>query len=141
MVLKIPKDRIDEGTAPFNMAIATLKRLDEILVQITIATCDPSLTLRERQPIKISLVKQFFLSCVPLLSTEVIKKYKKRIQDLRPSIISIKIDNIRSEPRIIFNYNLENELDDILIDLQTELQKEGYFMPSKDDPKFSWKAD
>ena len=38
----------------------------------------------------------------------------------------------------VFDYDLDKNLDEILIELQISLNLEGYFMPSIKDAKYGW---
>jgi len=135
----------EETGAPFNMAIATLQRLSELLQEIKTISSDPEYPLEIRQSRKITLVKQFFIQATPLLPKEIIKECEKEILDLKPKIIKrVQQDGWLSSSaqtyyEAIFDFNLDRILDEILIKIQSNLQKEKYFMPSKTDPKFSWR--
>jgi len=131
-----------ETPAPFNMAIDTLQRLGEILREIKQVSTLVLQDAVQSQTMKLDLVKQFFLNAIPLLQKEVIEKYKGPILDLKPVVQKIPFDARKGErPRgiqIVHSDQLDNLLNNYLLELQSELQKNRYFMPSGKDPRFSW---
>lgn len=144
-------DLIDRTGAPFNMALATLEKVNNILKQIANVSVlfisddqgSSELSPGKAQHMKYRLVKQLFIQSVPLFDT---KKYEAFMHDILKDIRSIKLKygNRYQNNRIIgkfevFDQSVEDELDNITMDVQAELQKEGYFMPPKSDPRFSWK--
>lgn len=132
-------------SAPFNMAISTLMRIDEILKSITKVSSDPFMPTNVKQSMKVNLVKQLFNQSSPLLKEEVVKVYEKQIQDLKPYEADLVIGRSgivkKKEKRLLFSPELERELDKLCLEIQRELQKEKYFMPPKSDPRFGWKID
>tara|TARA_R100001530_G_scaffold135690_1_gene113553 strand:+ start:426 stop:854 length:429 start_codon:yes stop_codon:yes gene_type:complete len=131
-----------ETPAPFNMAIDTLQRLGEILREIKQVSTLVLEDAVKSQTMKLDLVKQFFLNAIPLLHEDVIEKYKDKIIDLKPAVQKIPFDARRGErPKgtmIVHSPMLDNLLNNYLLELQSELQKNRYFMPSSKDPRFSW---
>lgn len=127
MVYKETRD----GEAPFNMAIATLMRLDSILKQIRGVASNYVQDSFEKQKIYLDLVKQFFINSIPLLDEEDVKDNKDKILNLK---IKTKKEVKSGSQRVVYSYDkdLEKQLNDILIDLQTKLKK--YFMPKSKDP-------
>lgn len=119
--------------APFNMALDTLKRLSDILKDIRIFSSTLEIGKGERQEIKVSLVKQFFIQSTPLLEEDAIEKYKEQVLALKPTLKKI-LNRKGLVVEIISDYNseLETKLDNIVIELQLELQKKGHFMPEAD---------
>ena len=115
--------------APFNMAVATLMRLDSILQQIKVMTITIT-NEKERQKAYLNLVKQFFLNAIPLLDDNVIKDKKKKIMDLtmKQGLIA---KNGRQNRVISYSESLEKELDNIMIELQQNLRR--FFMPTGKD--------
>ena len=91
---------------------------------------------------KLDLVKQFFLNAIPLLNEDVIESYKDKIIGLKPMVHKIPFDARRGEKpkgmQIVHSPQLDNLLNNYLLELQLELQKNRYFMPSSKDPRFSW---
>lgn len=130
-------------SAPFNMAIATLMRLSGILEKITLVGIDPMLNENLKQQTKVYLVKQFFVQASPLLTVEVVTKYEKIFNSIRPNerMVATTRSGIikKKEVKSLFDWDLEEKLDKFLLDIQTELQNEKYFMPPKNDPRFGWK--
>lgn len=122
-----------EISAPFNMAINTLERLGEILREIKQVSFFQT---GESQRTKVFLVKQFFYQAVPLLKDNIVSQYQRKILDLTPKEVKVvkKYTNelIKSKP--VWDSALENQLDEIIIEIQQELQKEKYFMPPRKDP-------
>lgn len=119
--------------AAFNMAIATLERLDTILQQIRTIDSNMSLPIIFRQSTKIKLLKQFFINASPLLDEKVVKQYKEEILNLQ---IDSKIGIKSGAHKVSEFYSPEKEkrVDTILIELQVSLRK--YFMPSKKQAMF-----
>jgi hypothetical protein len=130
-------------SAPFNMAIDTLMRLGRILDKVTLVGIDPMLTQNLKQQTKVYLVKQFFVQASPLLNPDVVVKYTPTFNSLRPNerMIATTRSGIikKKEVKSLFDWDLEEKLDKFLLDIQTELQNEKYFMPPKNDPRFGWK--
>ena len=75
--MRIPNENIIEGSAPFNMALATLERLSKILIKITEVSIFTEIPEYERQSKVLSLTKQFYINSAPLLKQEIVEKYKK----------------------------------------------------------------
>ena len=124
--------------APFNMAQDTLKRLSQTLDEIKQLAYKTDYDMETRQAVKIGLVRNFFVQSSPLLLEDFVKKYKLEILKLRPKIVRIIQNRTWNESKyvgqqIIYDEELEFRLDEILIELQIVLQKEGYFMPRAED--------
>ena len=120
-----------ETEAPFNMAIATLKRLDTILQQIRAMDFHFSQSSAEKQKSYISLVKQFYINAVPLLKEEDVEEYKKEILGLDVKLKHTIISGVQKQ-KYLYNVELEIRLNEILIELQQKLKK--FFMPKGKDP-------
>lgn len=136
------KKPFEEGSAPFNMALDTLRRLGTILENIKEINADISIPQAKAQEVKLNFIKSFYINATPLLNEKVIEKFKS-VLELRP-VEAIVLDSVTKRnkgKRKIFDYDLEVKLDKVLVDLQQALQKEKYFMPPKNDPRFSWKQD
>lgn len=128
--------------APFNMAIATLMRLDKILQNIRDLAESP-FSAEIRQEMHLYYVKQFYLNAVPLLPDKLPEKFKFLL-DLN-MVEKEKIENSgfttkkTGQKKLFYNPELELKLNKALQDIQIMLQQnERLFMPSKADPKFSW---
>jgi len=123
-----------ESKAPFNMAIATLMSLRNTLDRIRDIEGRIDYPPEERQRIKIELVKRFYVDSSPLINNEKIINSYKKILELQPvQIIGINNSNLKQTKRIIYSYELNQELDLYLLNLQVQLQKNKYFMPPSDD--------
>ena len=117
----------------FNMAVATLKRIDEILKDISeISTNIPDITYANY--IKYKKIKDLFLASVPLIEDgEKKEKLRKRIRSLSLLFRTIKNQQTNQITNICHK-NAEEILDYVIQDIQQSLQDaEGYFMPSKND--------
>jgi len=123
-----------EGKAPFNMAIATLMSLRFTLDRIRDIEGRIDYPAEERQRIKIELVKRFYVDSSPLINnSEVIESYKE-ILELRPvQVVGINRSNLQQRTKIIYSYELNQKLDQYLLKLQVQLQKNKYFMPPSED--------
>lgn len=124
-------ERDSEIDAPFNMALATLKRLDIILTDIKNLDCMYLHDTAEKQKAFITLVKQFFFNAIPLLSEEDIEKYQEEILKIelrKQSVVSGGVQSIR----YTYDKKVNNRFSEILIELQTTLKK--FFMPKGSDP-------
>ncbi len=129
--------------APFNMAIATLKRLDEILVEIKTASSMTVLDPVISQSIKINLVRQFFLNAIPLLEEKDIKRFRKTIFSLRETKRKKISNSAYGESKVgemvsVYDYRMDLYLDNILVEVQLALQKNRFFMPSSNNPRYGW---
>ena len=120
-----------EVDAPFNMAIATLRRLDAILIRIRILDDAYAFDSPEKQKSLIGLVKHFFINSTPLLKEEDVAAYKEKILpiDLKTSS---KIKSGVQSVIYIYDPELDIKLNGILIELQTKLKR--FFMPKGKDP-------
>jgi len=123
-----------ESKAPFNMAIATLMSLRNTLDHIRDIEGRIDYPAEERQRIKVELVKRFYVDSSPLINNpEVIESYSA-ILKLRPiEVMSINRSNQKERSKIIYSYELNQILDEYLLKLQVQLQKNKYFMPPSDD--------
>jgi hypothetical protein len=135
----------EEGiSAPFNMGVSTLMRLDNILRQITELSINDKIPPDLKQVMKIELVKQFYLDSVPLLKENIVRSYEWILEIKPKTVPHLRRDNSDTIKQIgvkpLFSPELDLKLNKVLCDLQIELQKEKYFMPSKRDPKFSWRS-
>lgn len=123
-----------ESKAPFNMAIATLMSLRNTLDRIRDVEGRIDYPDYERQRIKIELVKRFFVDSSPLINNDEVIKTFMPILSLRPmQVIGINIKNDKKRKIMIYSYELNQELDEHLLKLQVQLQKNKYFMPPSDD--------
>lgn len=126
----------DGLAAPFNMAIATLMRINEILQNITQVSAMPL------DPITISYTKykmlqQLYLAAVPLIENVATKKkIKEEIFKMKSEFFII---NHRGQKKRNCYDNTEERIDSIIETILEALQIDKYFMPPKNDPRYSWK--
>lgn len=131
-----------EGTV-FNMAFATLIRLDGILQEInqidSISSSDPIMA----QSLKSNKIRSFFIQSSVLLPEPDVQKLRNNyliLQGKKTTISKMEgLGSSKQEIRRIYSPEYELELDNLLLDLLLLLQKNKVFMPSKADPKFGWK--
>ena len=129
--------RSQESAAPFNMAIATLYSLRDILTKITTIYGDPLFPDEVKQKLKLDMVKRFYIDASPLLKEAVVKSFMD-ILSLEPTCVNLMSNasgNVKKtgNKKLIYDFQLEIKLDTYLIQLQMELQKEKYYMPPKAD--------
>jgi hypothetical protein len=118
-----------DSEAPFNMAVATLMRLDAILQQIkNVCIIYPPHSV-EKQRMHIELVKQFYMNSITLLEKTEDKDYEKLLNfEMKvKSIIRNKVQIVTE----IYSKEIEKELNRILIKLQIQTKK--YYMPKGKD--------
>lgn len=128
---------IDNTTAaPFNMAIATLMRLDEILKEsknLIYLIND----LGVRQETKIDLLRSFFLNSVPLLKPEEVDEFSwiLELETLkREELIKNAGQNKPSgKLKPFFDKEIELKINKAFVSIQQRLQEGHYFMPPKKD--------
>jgi len=127
-------DYSQDTKAPFNMAIATLMSLRNTLDRIRDVEGDQNIPPKERQRIKIELVKRFYVDSSPLIMKEAILKKYEHILGIRPAeVITVNKSNQKQKKIVIFSYELNEKLDRCLLNLQVELQKNKYYMPPTED--------
>lgn len=134
----------DERTgAPFNMAISTLLSLREILDRISKVYSNSDLSIEEKQMIIINLTKELFNLATPLLKQEFVEENQNKIAELKPKEVQVvkKYGGNSSGKSIVYDPTLDKELFLLRIKIQRELQKDGYFMPPKEDPRYGWRQD
>ena len=118
--------------AAFNAAIATLMRLDSILIDIKNNSIAENRPKGMKQHFKYRLVKAFYVQSVPLIKDQ---EDKDLIKKKLLAITLMYSQHIGWDKYTVSKYvdDIENELDDILILIQEALQKAGHFMPEKRD--------
>ena len=132
-------EKLQEGSAPFNMALATLERVNNILREITEISVGEYGGNIQCFYAKLKLVKQLFLASIPLIDNKEEKdKLQKEIFKLN-QMFGVKYDARSQKRRLTCYKEIDTELDYVIIKIQEVLQKEKYFMPPKNDPRFSWK--
>lgn len=123
-----------EGAA-FNSAVATLMRLDKTLTIIRDLILDKETQAGWKQYKKYQLTKSLYVQSVALIKNSNKKKeLKETIFKLKPYFKKI-FSNGNSINVPTFSWKVETQLDDILIEIQEALQKEGYFMPEKESTR------
>lgn len=127
----------NNSPAPFNSAIDTLMRLGKILDDMRSLVTNPILSNHQKQSMKVRLTKDYFIVASPLLKAEIKQKLKERCNNLMPNeknFVSTKGGIVqKSEVKSMFSWELEQKLDNFLVDVEDELQKDGYFMPPRKD--------
>ena len=144
MVLPPPKQEGDSqmGT-PFNMAVATLKRIDDLLVKMSAITTHPSLPLEEKQSLRLATLKELLLQSSVLIKGSFVEDNKKEMLDLREETVKVFVNGDMGAQkqfilRKIFSQELSNKIDGHLLNILTKLQENNVFMPSRADPKYGW---
>lgn len=129
----IEEFKLEESSAPFNMALATLFALRNILADIKNISSHPTITNELKQKLKLDLLKRFYVDCSPLLDEKVVSNYKE-ILKIRPKEMSIlEHGEVTNKKKLIYDEDLAETIDAYLIKLQMELQKKNYYMPPKRD--------
>ena len=127
-----------EVGAVFNMAIATLMRVNEILEQITQASIMPA-DYNTKCEIKYNLVRQLYSSSIPLITRSEDKADLKNKMLELDKLFKVSYNQIQKVSAIQWNRTADHQLDEFVYAVQEILQKDKYFMPPKDDPKHSWR--
>lgn len=142
--MEIDDKNLEQNSAPFNMALDTLKRLSDIFREFTQISMDLTIPDNLRQSKKISLVKSFFLNAAPLLQEDKVREFQPQVFSLKCKEVKVvsrtegKEDKV-SGFRIMFDQELNDKVDNLILEISLALQKEKYFMPPKTDPRFGWK--
>lgn len=128
---------MSEEKAPFNMAIATLERLSDILREITKIE-QSFIPLNMKQERKVYLTKDFYRNAVPLLTKKQREKIQPKIVVLSPKeqeIITTKSGaaSIITGKKVVYDSKLDNILDELIFDIEVCLQDEKFFMPPRKD--------
>lgn len=144
----------NDNQAPFNMAVATLMRLDEILKEykkISIlleAGQDENGNIVNKEiflAMKIKTAKQLFINAIPLIAKEDQKtECKNLLKDLNVPMRSIAVNdpnNPHKIPTPYYDSKIENLCDNFVMKVEEILQEEKYFMPPKNDPRFAFRRD
>ncbi len=128
----------DDIGAPFNMAVASLMRIHDILKLITkysMSSFNTSLPPGPIQHMKYRLVRQLYVQSVPLMKKESKKPIKDTLNSIKLSREVTPSKNVTE----LYDHKVEMELDDCICEIEEALQVQGYFMPPKSDPRHSWK--
>lgn len=136
-------------SAPFNMAIATLMRLDAVLtdmkkISMAIALSDSDGDKASSLAIKISLARQFYIFASPLIPDGKKEKIKVSVNRINmPKGYKTNNDPINPQKYLTEYYspNVDEMIDIFIIEVSEVLQKEGYFMPSQKDVRFAMRRE
>lgn len=127
----------DEFGAAFNMAIASLMRIHDILKLITkysMSSFNTSLAPGPIQHMKYRLVRQLYVQSVPLMKPE----SKKPIKDNLNKIKLAREVTPTKQVTELYDHQVEMDLDDCICEIEEALQIQGYFMPPRSDPRYGW---
>lgn len=126
---------VENQGAPFNSAIACLMRLDGILIDIKnlVLKTGKEFDKGFAQQRKYYLVRQFYVQATPLIKNE---DDRKKIKEMLGKIKLEYSDGLNhgfpcKYPS--YSFQIENALDEIIITIEESLQRDGFYMPSKDD--------
>lgn len=123
-----------DSKAPFNMAIATLMSLRNTLDKIRDIEARIDYPPEERQRIKIELVKRFYVDSSPLIYDRAILDKYLFILKLKPIlVVCVNKCNNKQKKRVKYSYELNEQMDECLLNLQLEIQKKKFFMPPRED--------
>lgn len=118
-----------EQEAPFNMAVATLMRLDAKLQQISYLDYKHPFDSPEKQKSYLNLVKQFYINAIPLLNEQDVKYFSKILTiDMKTKS---KVKSGSQKIIICYDRQLDTTLNNYLVQLQLRMKK--YFMPKGRD--------
>lgn len=127
------KQESESEGAAFNVAVATLMRLDNILIDIKNLILNKETSSGAKQLSKYRLTRAFYVQSAALIKDENSKnKIKDEIKKLSPAFKDI-INAGKIKKIATFDWEFEEKLDDVLVLIQECLQGEGYFMPEKID--------
>lgn len=132
-----------QDSAPFNAAVATLMRLDSVINQMGITSMAMAQGITPEGNglhMRFNLLRQLFIQSCPLLNEKDEKELKPKVMGLAPPQSKSKTDsygNVTSSG-IMYDQKLDMAIDELEMEIENALQSEGYFMPSKADPKRSW---
>ena len=116
---------MEESSESFNMAVATLMRLDGILKRMELAS--EILYGVNEQRLQIKLLRHFFSNATPLMGIamkpEEFESYKKRV-----FAVKLRSKVVRGRRIIYYDYSLDDEIMSIVMEIQLKIK--GYFMPT-----------
>jgi len=135
--MKNPKKEEGSGDAPFNMALATLERIHNLL-QGYASFSLLSIGIVDLCKSKQKMCKQIYLMSSPLIPQTERKKIKENMLNL-DNLFSTGTDKGFVKRHFTqCQIGTEQKIDDIVEDIEHILKKEGFFMPPKNDPRHSW---
>ncbi len=126
----------EEESAVFNMALATLKRVDELLSYYSQISIDVQDNF-SRVVLKIKQAKQIYLASVPLIRSANAKKILKESVNNLEILYVVKYNPVSRKNESSYKEDAEERIDHIVACIQETLQKDKYFMPTKTGG--SWK--
>jgi len=89
--------------------------------------------MKDRE-LKIELVKRFYVDSAPLIMDEKTLQDNEHILTIKPAeVISVNQSNQKQKKKIIYSYELNEQLDKCLLKLQVEMQKKRFYMPPSED--------
>lgn len=124
----------EQAPAAFNAAVAALMRLDRILVKmqdLSLIAGEEDYPLGYCQHQRRRLLKDFYIQSIPLIKDETAKT---TIKEKFYSIIPGWNEVLRGGEKVrvpAYSAEVERQMDDVLIMLQEELQKQGMLMPER----------
>ncbi len=126
-----------ETPAPFNLALATLERINKILINfssISLSVPDDV----ERCLLKKKMVKQLYIASVPLIMKRDKKLALKKQVDGLDSLFKKNYNQVEKTSKITCRLNTEDRIDIVCMMIQEVLQEKNYFMPPGNDPRYGW---
>lgn len=128
----------------FNIALAYLLSINDLLREINNISLRTSkqkvsadyLSLGDGQHLKLKLVRNFLIQVSPIVkeSKKIIPIWE-RIKKVKVKFKDAKSNSVAKSSQLIPDYTLdiENELDEIILSIQSELQELKYLMPTKSE--------
>lgn len=115
---------VEEPKESFNMAVATLMRLDGILKRMEMVS-EISSGIQE-QRLQIKLLRHFLLNASPLMS---ISMKDDECKDYKAKVFKIKIPSklVKGKRYEYYSPSIDDEMLSIVMDIQTYLK--NFFMP------------
>ena len=130
-----------KSDAPFNSAVDCLMRISRILQRIEKISVEYTLysdisgiklNAGQAQHIKARLVKQLYVQAIPLMSKNAKENILRKINNIKlhfsKSYNRTGNSSVKNE---IYNVDVDNELDMVVIDIEEDLQSSNFFMPPK----------
>jgi len=121
--------------APFNMAIATLMRLNEVLNSMKLDAIRFGDQTKGGLSIKHSHVTNLFIQAAPLLGEKGMEAINKIRKPLQERIERFERSEVGAHSDLKRCKGFSHELDDLAIMIQRKLQEDGFFMPPSKDPR------
>lgn len=116
---------MEDNKASFNMAVATLARLDGILRRMELVS--ERMSGLQEQKLQIKLLRHFFANATPLMKIASSTSY----ENYRTKVLEIKIPFriIKGKRFEYYSPNLDNVIMELVMDIQAEIK--DFFMPPK----------